>query len=234
MGLGSGILNSYVALHIQSLFEDPAQATVLVGVMQFIACTSEVVFFALSTVVLQKFGSRLTISVAAVCFATRFGYYALLTSPWFVLPIEFIHGVSWACFWAACQQYALSIAPPGLEGTLQGLLAGFYSGLGAGLGTFAGGFINKSLGAPALFWCISSWLLFASAVFFLFNKYLDRREAAAAALVSADEKIERQNLLGGDSVETSETELQGVGDSDEGSSLEGLSDKRAVAGTAVL
>jgi hypothetical protein len=176
MGLGGGILGSYVSLHVQSLFEVPNEATTLVGLMQFVACSSEVVFFGSSTIILDKLGPRMMISIAAFCFALRFAYYALLQSPWLVLPIEMLHGITWATFWAASQQYALSVAPPGMEGTLQGLLAGFYGGLGSGLGNFIGGFINKSLGAPTLFWMISGWLVIAGLIFVLTNLYLDRRE----------------------------------------------------------
>ena len=58
MGLGNGLLSSYVALHIQSLFADPNDATTLLGLMNLVACSSEVVFFAVSSFVLEKIGPK--------------------------------------------------------------------------------------------------------------------------------------------------------------------------------
>ena len=45
------------------------------------------------------------LALACVCYALRFLYYALLADPWWVMPAEVLHGVTFAAMWAA--RYAL-------------------------------------------------------------------------------------------------------------------------------
>ena len=42
-------------------------------------------------------------------------------TPWAVLPIELLHGVTFGCAWAAGTLYCSRIAPRGLEATTQAL-----------------------------------------------------------------------------------------------------------------
>lgn len=54
----------------------------------------------------------------------RFLYIAWLTNPWWVLPFEFVQGVTHAAVWAACCSYIAHQAPPGLRSSAQGVLQG--------------------------------------------------------------------------------------------------------------
>ena len=58
----------------------------------------------------------------AVDGATRFpAGLAYVGTPWAVLPIELLHGITFGCAWAAGTLYCSRIAPRGLEATTQAL-----------------------------------------------------------------------------------------------------------------
>lgn len=57
----------------------------------------------------------------------RFLYIAWLSDPWWVLPFEFVQGVTHAAVWAACCSYIAHGAPPGLRSSAQGVLQGAFT-----------------------------------------------------------------------------------------------------------
>lgn len=57
--------------------------------------------------------------------------YAMLTSAWWVLPLEFLHGLTFGAMWAAGVQHTSNIAPRSLEATAQTVFAGLYNGAGS-------------------------------------------------------------------------------------------------------
>jgi hypothetical protein len=54
----------------------------------------------------------------------RFLYISWLTNPWWVLPFEFVQGVTHAAVWAACCSYIAHGTPPRLRSSAQGVLQG--------------------------------------------------------------------------------------------------------------
>lgn len=54
----------------------------------------------------------------------RFLYISWLTNPWWVLPFEFVQGVTHAAVWAACCSYIAHATPPRLRSSAQGVLQG--------------------------------------------------------------------------------------------------------------
>ncbi len=47
-----------------------------------------------------------------------------LRSAWWVLPIETLHGLTFACGWGAGTEKSKALAPPGLEATQQAIFQG--------------------------------------------------------------------------------------------------------------
>lgn len=63
-------------------------------------------------------------------YALRFFLYSILTEPWWILPIETLHGITFGMFYATMTTYAKSISPPGAECTVQGLASAMFEGAG--------------------------------------------------------------------------------------------------------
>ncbi|KAJ1437474.1 major facilitator superfamily domain-containing protein [Ochromonadaceae sp. CCMP2298] len=122
-GVGAGVIDSYLFLHLQEL----GGSGLVLGLARFITCAAEMAFVA------------------------RFAYYSLLSQPWLVLPCEALNGLTFAVTWSVSCTYASQIAPPGCEGTMQALLEGLHFGVGAGAGSLLGGFAYEAFGAVRLF-----------------------------------------------------------------------------------
>lgn len=58
----------------------------------------------------------------------RFLYISYLTNPWYVLPFEFMQGITHAAVWAACCSYISHNTPPHLRSSAQGVLQGLHHG----------------------------------------------------------------------------------------------------------
>ncbi|CAM9983648.1 unnamed protein product, partial [Hapterophycus canaliculatus] len=84
---------------------------VLCGLARLIMCMAEVPFFYLSGPLIRRLGARGVIILAQAAYLARFIYYATLRDPWWVLPSEVLHGLTYAAMWAATIDYAHGVAP---------------------------------------------------------------------------------------------------------------------------
>ncbi|XP_014287821.1 major facilitator superfamily domain-containing protein 6 isoform X2 [Halyomorpha halys] len=120
----------------------------------------ELPFFFLSGWVLKKIGHIHSMSLVLLSFGVRFLLYSLLIDPWWVLPIEFLNGLTFGLAYASMASYASIVAPPGTEATTQGLVGAVFEGLGVSLGSFIGGLLFDKIGGSAAF----QWFGIAAAV----------------------------------------------------------------------
>ena len=113
-----------------------------------VTCAAEVPVFRLQSHLLDRIGPSTTFDIVLAAYALRMACYALLPwfkTPWAVLPVETLHGITFACGWGAGTVHARQLAPEGLAATLQvgrdGAGAGRVSGeLAAGKARGAGRF----------------------------------------------------------------------------------------------
>lgn len=92
----------------------------LQGLVMGIQCFGgELPFFFLSKWIFKRIGHINAMSIVLVAFGVRFLLYSFLTNPWWVLPIEFLNGLTFGIFYSTMASYASLVAPPGTEATLQ-------------------------------------------------------------------------------------------------------------------
>ncbi|CAM9636771.1 unnamed protein product [Choristocarpus tenellus] len=99
--------------------------------------------FYFSDLLIEKAGFRGTMTLTEVAYIVRFAYYSQLRDPWMVLPIEPLHGLTFALMWSVTVQYSDHIAPSHLKATMQGLSFSITWGLGFGCGAIIGGFLYE-------------------------------------------------------------------------------------------
>mmetsp|Transcript_12488 Transcript_12488/g.27969 ORF Transcript_12488/g.27969 Transcript_12488/m.27969 type:complete len:395 (+) Transcript_12488:188-1372(+) len=146
-GVGAGVIDSYLFLHLQEL----GGSGLVLGLARFITCAAEVPMFHYAGPLQARYGTWPLIALTQMAFVARFAYYSLLSQPWLVLPCEALNGLTFAVTWSVSCTYASQIAPPGCEGTMQALLEGLHFGVGAGAGSLLGGFAYEAFGAVRLF-----------------------------------------------------------------------------------
>jgi MFS family permease len=146
-----GILMSVIENFLFWFIEDLGGGQTIMGLSVLVMSVGEIPAFILSGHVISWIGYRATLCLTFLCYAIRFIAYSFITIPWTVLPIELIHGVTFALRSAAIVSYARAVAPKGLEATTQTLFEGVLTGLGGGCGGVLGGLSWQNLGARTTF-----------------------------------------------------------------------------------
>lgn len=146
-----GMLMSVVENFLFWFIQDLDGGQTIMGLSVLVMSIGEIPAFILSGHLIARIGYTVTLSLTFVCYAVRFVAYSFLTDPWTVLPIELLHGVTFALRSAALVSYARAVAPRGFEATAQTLFEGVLTGLGGGCGGILGGLSWQHLGARLTF-----------------------------------------------------------------------------------
>ncbi|MEZ4713660.1 MAG: major facilitator superfamily domain-containing protein 6 [Caldilineaceae bacterium] len=156
-GVGSGVINSYLFLYMQTL----GASKTLMGIALTVATGSELVVFATSDRLLRGLGVRWLLVLAFGAVIVRLFAYAVISQPALVLPVQLLHGLTFSAMWVAGVAYADRIAPAGLGATAQGQFAGVSMGLSSAAGAFMGGFLFESLGLRTTFGFMAGAIILA-------------------------------------------------------------------------
>jgi MFS family permease len=146
-GFGAGVIDSYLFIRLGQL----GGSGLVMGISRFITCAAEVPMFQVAGSLQERFGVWPMMAVTQLAFVIRFIYYSLLKDPWYVLPCEMLHGLTFATMWSVSCSYANMISPPECHSTIQTLLKGLHLGFGSGMGALIGGFFYDQYGAVNLF-----------------------------------------------------------------------------------
>lgn len=131
IGLGTSLIWNFLFWHLEELAAADSSCDInswmktLQGLTMGIQCFGgELPFFFISGWVLEKIGHIHSMSLVLLGFGIRFLLYSILTNPWWVLPIEFMQGVTFGIFYSTMASYASIVAPLGTEATLQVIFFG--------------------------------------------------------------------------------------------------------------
>eukprot|EP01062_Namystynia_karyoxenos_P044114 TRINITY_DN32370_c0_g1_i1.p1 TRINITY_DN32370_c0_g1~~TRINITY_DN32370_c0_g1_i1.p1 ORF type:complete len:468 (+),score=99.95 TRINITY_DN32370_c0_g1_i1:88-1404(+) len=151
---GLQLVSVFVFLRLKEL----GATRLLMGLSVSVSVSIEIPIFRVTGRALRTLGARGLLCVALLCQSTRFVGYSLLSNPWWVLTLEPLHGITFACFWSAAVNEVHAVAPEGTETAAQGLLSGIAFGLGPFIGTLVGGWIYNELGPAVMFRCYAALL----------------------------------------------------------------------------
>ncbi|XP_042871057.1 uncharacterized protein LOC122252587 [Penaeus japonicus] len=150
LGLSCGMIGTFHFL----LVEDVAAAwdplfphlKLLQGLMLGVQClVAEVPCLFLTGWLIKKIGYSNAFLLSLSTFCLRLCLYGAVTNPWWFLPIELLHGVSYAVAFAGVASYANSVTPEGAEATMQAIFGGVFFG-GMGVGGLVGGWLFHVVG----------------------------------------------------------------------------------------
>ncbi|KAJ0183045.1 hypothetical protein K1T71_001021 [Dendrolimus kikuchii] len=179
MGFGIGLIFTFLFWHLQDIGGSPT----LFGVASVINHISEIFAYFFSFKLITQMGHVKVLCLGLVGNVLRFLYISWLTNPWWVLPFEFVQGVTHAAVWAACCSYIAHGAPPRLRSSAQGVLQGLHHGLGRGCGALLGGVAVYKWGTTRTFagYGLLCGLVLAVFAFLNFRGGADRPDGGADA-----------------------------------------------------
>ncbi|CAL7938395.1 unnamed protein product [Xylocopa violacea] len=167
MGFGIGLIFTFLFWHLQDYGGTPT----LFGVASVINHISEIFAYFFSFKLIRQIGHVKVLCMGLGGNVIRFLYISWLTVPWWVLPFEFIQGITHAAVWAACCSYISHNTPPQLRTSAQGVLQGVHHGLGRGCGAVIGGMFVDAYGTTATFRAYGLICIVVLAAFVFINFY---------------------------------------------------------------
>ncbi|CAD6214072.1 GSCOCG00011121001-RA-CDS [Cotesia congregata] len=167
MGFGIGLIFTFLFWHLQDYGGTPT----LFGVASVINHISEIFAYFFSFKLIRQIGHVKVLCLGLGGNIIRFLYISWLKNPWWVLPFEFMQGITHAAVWAACCSYIAHNTPPQLRSSAQGVLQGLHHGLGRGCGAVIGGMFVASYGTTATFRAYGLICALVLAAFIFINFY---------------------------------------------------------------
>ncbi|CAL1534798.1 unnamed protein product [Lymnaea stagnalis] len=171
MGFGIGIIFTFLFWHLQDLGGSPT----LFGVASVINHVSELFAYFMTGNLIVKYGHVKILYIGLAGNIARFMYISFLTNPWWVLPFEFVQGLTHAAVWAACCAYITHAIPVELRSSAQGILQGLHHGLGRGCGAVFGGLLVYQYGHVVTFRIYGVTCIFVLVGYLGINLFLQDR-----------------------------------------------------------
>lgn len=134
-------------------------------------CLGEIPIFFMSGRLLSWLGSSLLMSLVLLVHALRLLYYSVISTPWQVLPIELVQGITVGLFFPTLVTMSAQAAPPGAETTMTTLAFLCFDGLGISLGGWVSGKLYQNLGGSLTYRIFGLLCLLGS----LFTAFLQHR-----------------------------------------------------------
>lgn len=126
-GVFTGIIWYYLTWFLISIGGNKLVIGLVQTIQNFIG---EVPAFYFSGWLIKKLGHFNLVSLALLCHGVRFFFYSYLHNPWWILPIECLHGFTFGSFYAAMTSYGKLNSKPGTEATTQSILCTTFEALG--------------------------------------------------------------------------------------------------------
>ncbi|CAK1541961.1 unnamed protein product [Leptosia nina] len=184
MGFGIGLIFTFLFWHLQDIGGSPT----LFGVASVINHISEIFAYFFSFKLITQMGHVKVLCLGLAGNVVRFLYISWLTDPWWVLPFEFVQGVTHAAVWAACCSYIAHGAPARLRSSAQGVLQGLHHGLGRGCGAVIGGIAVAKWGTTRTFAGYGILCAVALAAF----AFVNFRDGGASEVIGGDSAAEEE------------------------------------------
>ncbi|KAL4546901.1 hypothetical protein Ndes2526B_g07705 [Nannochloris sp. 'desiccata'] len=175
MGYAVGTIESFLFLFL----EDLGGSETLMGLTLTVTCVAETFVFYYASHIMHFLGLDGCLHLCFLAFLVRLGSYATLAhwkqTPWTVLPVELLHGLTFGLTWSAGTAKSALISPAGLEATTQSVFQGFIFGLGYGMGGFMAGRKYNLNGPEAVFrsafWVVAVGWVVTTGVGWWLRKY---------------------------------------------------------------
>ncbi|GIY14157.1 major facilitator superfamily domain-containing protein 6 [Caerostris darwini] len=181
-GVGTGIIWFYLVWFLRSIGGSELLCGLTLTVQSF-GGAIPLMFF--SGWIIRKVGHFPLLMAGLFTYLVRFLWYSYLTNPWWILPVEIGHGLTYGLYYTVLASYGKLSAKPGTEATTQAILFSTHEGLGASLGCVFAGVGFDYLQGHRTFFILSAFFAAGFGVS-LFLRCALQRQTGALHLTSAD------------------------------------------------
>ena len=146
-GFGGSSLQSLLLIFLSDL----GAPDFLEGLALSVATISELPVFWASGYVIKRYGASSLLCASLLALTIRSILVSFLTNPWMVLPLQLLHGFTFAGTWTAGVALAKENSPVGLETSGQSVFSLSFNGIGGLSGAIVGGQLYDLVGARTMY-----------------------------------------------------------------------------------
>ncbi|GIY14153.1 major facilitator superfamily domain-containing protein 6 [Caerostris darwini] len=173
-GVGTGMVWFYLIWFVRSIGGSELLCGLSLAVQSF---GGAIPFMFFSGWFIKKVGHFNLLIAALMTYVLRFLFYSYLYSPWWILPMELSHGVTFGLYYTVLASYGKMSSKPGVEATTQSVIFSTHEGLGASLGCVFAGIGFDYLECHRTFFFASLFFACGSLVGLMLRVALRRRTA---------------------------------------------------------
>ena len=147
IGMGTSLVEGLVFLFF---VHDLKATNTVCGISVLITVMFEVPIFYYSDFIVKKVSNQTLMGIAHIAYVCRVVGYTVIPNPWWLLVLEPLHGVTYACFQLSSVAIASKLANNKLQSTAQGLRSSFLN-FGAFIGYVIGGIVMERFNSYILY-----------------------------------------------------------------------------------
>lgn len=121
------------------------------GLIWLLGPLSEIPVIFFSRRIMDRIGVRNLFALGLLGIAVRLAGFGLAPSLWVVIPLQFLHSLTFGAYHCSSVTYVSRIVPARLQSTAQTLFSAVTIGLGSMIGGALGGMVARHLGFRALY-----------------------------------------------------------------------------------
>ncbi|WP_337017947.1 MFS transporter [Oceanobacillus massiliensis] len=145
--VGHRVNDSYMGLYIAELGGTEG----LIGIAWFAGVAAEALVFGFANFWFKKYHSLIFMIAAGLVYALRWFLYSWMDSPYGIVGLQILHGVSFGVFYSAAFQYVTGLIPRSMQSTGHLLFFAGFFGITGIIGSLGGGMIMDAFGGETLY-----------------------------------------------------------------------------------
>jgi hypothetical protein len=187
LAAGQVIVDNLIFLY----FEWLGSTYVVMGMTVVLTVAFEIPLFHVASKLLETFGANALLQMAMICYMVRVLGYTIIPQGkiLYVLLLEPMHGVTYACSAIGSVDYVAQAMPTGYEATGQGIVY-FLRSIGNVVGLIFGGWAEDALGPRSLYRYAALMVAIGSVVFGMAMLVQQNHSRTTAASRSSHHKLE--------------------------------------------
>ncbi|WAQ98165.1 MFSD6-like protein [Mya arenaria] len=164
-GIMNGVIEAFLFWYLIML----GASQKILGLCVVFQCVPEIIMLLFAGKIIKRIGHMSCLHIACLGYAIRFFCYSIIPGPWYVLPVELLHCLTFSLMYAAASSYASVITPEGMSATVQGLVGGLHFGFGKGIGSLVTGQLFDARTGLGPVWTFRVYGFFAIAVLLVYG-----------------------------------------------------------------
>jgi len=173
--IGHRANDSFIGIYIAELGGSEG----LVGISWFVGVISEAAVFALAALWFRKLHPIGFIIIASILYTIRWFVYGTATSPYLIISLQFLHGLTFGVFYVAAFDYITRIIPKLLQSTGHLIFYSVFFGVSGIIGSLGGGAILEAYGGQTLYAWMGFLVLVGTICFLGFHMGVRKKKRKA-------------------------------------------------------